>query len=57
MTDTQRRAAIFHAIEEETKAMTTSKKKAREALIKEGIYDANGELAKEFCSDDEHADA
>lgn len=59
MTDQQRRAAIFQAIEEETQAMTVSKKKAREALISEGIYDEKGDLAEEFCAadDHEHADA
>jgi hypothetical protein len=59
MTDTQRRAAIFQAIEEETKVMTASKKKARETLIEEGIYGQDGELAEEFCGEKklEHADA
>jgi hypothetical protein len=59
MTDTQRRAAIFQAIEEETKAMTASRKRARDTLIGEGIYDEDGELAEEFRNADscEYANA
>jgi hypothetical protein len=59
MTDTQRRAAIFQAIEEETKVMTATKKKARDTLIGEGIYDEDGELSEEFRNADnrEHANA
>ncbi|MEA3010503.1 MAG: hypothetical protein QOJ91_2195 [Sphingomonadales bacterium] len=52
MTDTQRRAAIFQAIEEETKVMTATKKKARETLIGEGIYGEDGQLSEEFRDSD-----
>lgn len=47
MTDARRRA-LFAAIEEETKLMTSSKEEARRVLISEGIYDEDGELTEEF---------
>lgn len=48
MTDEQRRAAIKKLIKDYTAKMTVSKKVARETLISEGIYTANGDLAPEY---------
>jgi len=48
MTIKQRNAAILKALAEQTKAMTASPETARKALIKEGIYTADGELRVKF---------
>lgn len=44
MTDEQRRRAIKQLIKKHTAASTVSKKAARAALIKEGIYTKSGNL-------------
>ena len=48
MTHAQRNQKILKAIEAKTARALTSKKTAREALVKEGIYTAKGKLRAEF---------
>jgi hypothetical protein len=48
MTHAQRNQKILAAIAEETERAVTSKKTARETLIKEGIYTTKGKLRAEF---------
>lgn len=48
MTDEERRAAIKKLIKDYTAKITVSKEAAREALIAEGIYTENGDLAPEY---------
>ena len=48
MTQAQRNAKILRAIKDETKRAAVSKKTAREALIKEGIYTVKGKLRVRF---------
>jgi hypothetical protein len=48
MTREARDAAIRRLIDEYTAAAVVSKEKAREALIREGIYTQTGELAPEY---------
>ena len=48
MTYEQRNKKIIKAIEEATAKAVVSKKKAREALVSEGIYTAKGKLRAEF---------
>lgn len=47
MTD-QKRAAYKRLIERHTRQAVVTKETARESLIKEGIYTAEGKLAPEF---------
>ena len=51
MTREARDAAIRRLINEYTEAAVVSKEKAREALIREGIYTQTGELAPEYRED------
>jgi hypothetical protein len=44
----QKRAAIKHLIERQTRLKTTSKEVAREFLSKEGIYTKDGKLSSKF---------
>lgn len=48
MTHEQRNEKIIRAIEEATAKALVSKKKAREALVSEGIYTEKGKLRAEF---------
>lgn len=48
MTKAQRNKKILKAIEAETKRGLSSRKAARDTLIKEGIYTAKGRLRVEF---------
>ncbi len=48
MTHAQRNQKILDAIAEETQRALSSKKAARETLIKEGIYTTKGKLRVEF---------
>jgi hypothetical protein len=48
MTNAQRNQKIMKAIEATTRHALVSKKTARDALIKEGIYTAKGKLRVEF---------
>jgi hypothetical protein len=48
MTNAQRNEKILAAIAEETARALSSKKTARDALIKEGIYTKRGTLRVEF---------
>jgi hypothetical protein len=48
MTAEKTRAAIKKMIKQHTKTVTTSKKKARDSLIKEGFYTAEGKLTEEY---------
>jgi hypothetical protein len=48
MTHEQRNQKILRAIDEATKRALSSKKAARETLIKEGIYTTKGQLRVEF---------
>jgi hypothetical protein len=48
VTREQRNKKIIRAIEEATAKALASKKKAREALVSEGIYTAEGKLRTEF---------
>ncbi len=48
MTSDAQRAAIKKMIERHTKAVTTSKKAARDSLIKEGVYTRDGKLAPSY---------
>ena len=48
MTHAQRNQKILDAIAEETQRALSSKKVARETLIKEGIYTTRGKLRVEF---------
>lgn len=51
MTHAQRNQKIIAAIADETARALTSKKVARETLIKEGIYTTKGKLRIEFGGD------
>ena len=51
MTHAQRNQKILDAIAEETARALSSKKVARETLIKEGIYTTKGKLRVEFGGD------
>jgi hypothetical protein len=55
MTTEARNAAIRRAIEDYTNAATESKQKAKEALVKEGIYMPAGELTPEYREDGKRA--
>ncbi len=57
MTHAQRNRKILDAIAEETKRAVASKKSAREALIKEGIYTKKGKLRAEFGGEGRNAKA
>ena len=57
MTDEQRRAAVLQRIREYTAANTTSRQVARDALIREGIYDGEGRLRREYGGQDKEAAA
>ena len=48
MTHEQRNEKIIRAIEEATAKALVSKKKAREALVSDGIYTTEGKLRAEF---------
>jgi tetrahydromethanopterin S-methyltransferase subunit B len=48
MTHAQRNQKILDAIAEETERALSSKKAARDTLIKEGIYTTKGKLRAEF---------
>lgn len=48
MTLAQRNAVLLKVLAEQTKAMTASPEVARNALIKEGIYTAKGNLRAKF---------
>lgn len=48
MTHAERNQKILHAIEQETARALSSKKAAKEVLIKEGIYTSKGKLKAEF---------
>jgi hypothetical protein len=48
MTHAQRNQKILIAIAEETARAVSSRKAARETLIKEGIYTTKGKLRAEF---------
>lgn len=48
MNDEERRAAIIKLIERYTEANCTDAATARRALIREGIYTEEGELAPEY---------
>ena len=53
MTDPERRAAILQLIADYTKKNTVDQKTAREALIREGIYDQDGKLLPEFGGEED----
>ena len=48
MTEAQRYKAMSKAIKDYTKEHTKSPEAARAALIREGIYDANGRLKDKY---------
>ena len=50
MTQSERNKKILEAIKTETARALTSRKTARDTLIKEGIYTSKGELRAEFRS-------
>jgi hypothetical protein len=52
MTDEKRREAVLTRIREYTAANTTSAQVARDALIREGIYDSDGKLRREYGGQD-----
>ena len=52
MTDEQRSAAVLQRIRDYTAANTTSPRAARDALIREGIYDHDGRLRSEYGGQD-----
>ncbi|MBV8977977.1 MAG: hypothetical protein JO261_00160 [Alphaproteobacteria bacterium] len=55
MTAEKTRAAIKKMIEKHTKSVTVSRKKARESLIKEGFYTAEGNLTEEYGGEEKTA--
>ncbi len=57
MTNTQRNAKILDAIASETARALSSKKAARDVLIKEGIYTTRGKLRVEFGGESKKARA
>lgn len=57
MTKAQVHEKILRAINEQTAKATTSKRAARDTLIKEGIYTADGRLREEYGGGKEHAAA
>ena len=57
MTHSQRNQKILEAITKETKRAVTSRKVARETLIKEGIYTTKGKLRVEFGGESKKARA